>query len=929
MMLLHVILIRFIFIISNVFLFSYNVYAVYNKDRVLTLNSSKTDCNTSHNVSSSVKFPIKPKPCVYNTKNRNLISIIIRERHNKQQRSLIHDLMLEAIEHPADCLLTHEVDNVIIFFTVANIYRNYIAISKLADQLAKGETGIENQIWNCHDIWHVSAAIPSCSSSNISYIRQIIANKIVQPNNDMSKWKSYNITNACRHLIKGTSNEEAKAFEHIVNYVNTKNCNIYTWEGNQLSRLFSSLAKSNTNISKIAMHKVFATIIKSKLLYWNAPSTSTIFRSLVKLQKSYSSDIHHEEQYKIVLQLIIDHLASPQVNFRGCTGNDIAAIMKKLWYVSKLHWPKNIDKARQNVAKFIVKEDINIAPLASDDWMIIIRGLTNASWIEQEAIRTIAGHFNDRKVSLSRWTDTQLLNMATAFYDHNGRRIEKAIQKISNFIASKNLDAWKTGDLATLTKVLSPRIKNLNHKAIDNIAGQMLSKSRQWHIAGYISLVLTVSICKGDNCLKLIRYISNTVRDDSFYLSRHSPIFLAKLLSIVSQDDEKYAEKPINKITDYLISLDTQQWLHLSSESLKLIINACSKHYKLTAARSVLIHISHIVIDEKTDLSDWPIETMEVLLRTLHSSYDDDLIQRVFRKIVSRLNLPDTELKKWSIKTLACVAKGASRLRDYSSEKFIARLVKMYMKKRDNNESIYGTTMLLAICHLPIKSRKIIKASVKLASVLSQNIYSDMEKTHQLALFWSIILLDFVVHEEGSKINHHVETTDMIVELKKIIPEIDQDTIKKPTMFLAEWQLEFMSLAQSDLVHKSKYIHSSTPDNRSASVLEENIYRLIKTTVSGLSLNKCCLVNKFPIDLLLKSRSKSLLVEVDGPHHFFKGSKNRLYRLAKDRFVDFIFEKQLGHTVMRINYKEAYDDEYRKQFIQHILAVFPNHPHSH
>ncbi|MDP0588810.1 MAG: hypothetical protein QS748_06280 [Candidatus Endonucleobacter bathymodioli] len=68
---------------------------------------------------------------------------------------------------------------------------------------------------------------------------------------------------------------------------------------------------------------------------------------------------------------------------------------------------------------------------------------------------------------------------------------------------------------------------------------------------------------------------------------------------------------------------------------------------------------------------------MEVLLRTIRSPCDDDIIQRAFRKIVAKLHCYDSELQKWSVQTIARVAKGVSRLRDYSSEKFIAQLAEI------------------------------------------------------------------------------------------------------------------------------------------------------------------------------------------------------------------------------------------------------------
>ncbi|MDP0588832.1 MAG: hypothetical protein QS748_06410 [Candidatus Endonucleobacter bathymodioli] len=923
---LHRILLLFIFITSTVLLFSYNAYGVYNKNIEPTLNSSKTYCNIPKNVSASVKYLLKPETCVYNTDNRIAINNIIRKSLNGQQLGALQYFLMKAMEHPTKCLRTHNVDNVIIFFTAANKCKDASSISKLADQLATGKTGIANHLWSCHDIWRMSTAISMHSSYNISYIRKIIAKKIVHPNNDMSQWQPYHITNALKSLIEGNSHREEKAFEYIVDYIGTKNCNIDHWGCHKLSLLFECLSKSKTKRSDIAMLKVLDIIIESEILYCNANISATMFRALVRLQKTHFSDIKNEASYGIVMQLIINNLSLPEINFIDCDGHTIADTMDGLRHMSKLGWQKNTDKARQRWAKFIVEEDINTLPMSNNDWIMIIRGLTNNSIVEQEAMQTMAAHFNDSIIIPSLWSSSQLLHIATAFSYNHGRRIEKAIQKIANFAASANLESWNTLDLARLAKALSTKTRDIHHKAIDNIAGHILKKSIQFPIIDYIDLAFTVSLGKGDHCLEFIRYISNEVGDDSFYLLHLSPIFLAKLISIVSKDDEKYAEKALNKITNCLIGQNTEQWLNLSSEYLKLIANACSKHYQLTTAISLLRHISFILINDRIDLSDWPIDTLEVLLRTLNSPDNDNLTQQSFKKIVAQLNLSDTKLRKWSINTLACVAKGVSRWRDYSSEEFIERLAHTYMKKRDYDESKHGITILLAICHLPIDSEKIIETATELALVLYNTADSNMDTEDKLSLFWAITLLDFVAHEEG-RVNVSSITKDIIVELTKTIPEIDQDTINKHTIFLDEWQIEFINIMHSYRADKSSDISLSTYDHEPTSILEGDIHSLIKTTIPDLSVDINCRVNKFPIDILLSSRSKSdnVVVEVDGPQHVFKDSCNRQYRVAKDRFVDFVLDELLGYKVIRINHHEAHDHEYRKLFIQTILAIFPDY----
>ncbi|MDP0588825.1 MAG: hypothetical protein QS748_06375 [Candidatus Endonucleobacter bathymodioli] len=924
MMFSYVILIRFIYITSTVLLFSDNAYSVYNKNEVQTLHSSKTAYNTSNNIFSSVKSHAETETCVYNTENRLRLQFIAASLQHTKSFYQLPFFVLKATQHPDNCSLTHNVDNVISIFMAARICKDDHSILKLAYQLSRN-VSIADGVWSSKNILDMSAAISKCSGPDIEYIRKIIANKIVNPNNDMSMWQPCMVAKELRSLSMGNSKMEEKAFKHIVEYLITKNCNIDQLGGQQLSQLFRSLSHTNTDQTKIAILKVFGVIIKSGLSYWNAKSTLTMFRDLVELQKSHSTFIQTEKSYKIVLQLIINRLASSELNLRACDSNDIVPLMKGLWQIDKLSWPVNIDKARRRWAKFIVEEDMNISPMASNDCMMIIRGLTPESRIEQEAMRTLAEHFHGRIAGLSQWTKSELLNVATAFTHNDRGHIEKVIPKIASFVASENLNSWDTSDLSLLATALSPKNRDVHHTAIDNIAYHILNKPNQFSIGDYIDLSLIVSRGQGYHCLKLIRYISNEIAYNNFDLSHRSLIFLAKLVSIASKDDGEYAEKALNKITTYLIDKSMEQWLELPPESFKLIASACSKYYKLMTARHLLKHIVFIILYDLIDLSYWPIDTLDIVLRKLDGS-NDYLIQRSLRKIVAKLNLPDTTLREWSINTLARVAKGVSRLRDYSSEEFITRLTKMYMEKRNCDDIKYGMTILLAICHLPIASEKIIKEAVNLASVLYDNAYSNMTESDKISLFWAITLLDFVVHEEG-RINTTETTKTIIIELIKIIPKIKQNTINKHTKFLAAWQLEFINIMRSYRAHKSSDINISTYENRLTPEVNDHIHRLIKTKTSGFSVDTNCLINKFPTDCLLRSRSKSLLVEVDGPHHFFHDSNNRRYRLVKDRFVDFVFEKQLDYKIIRIDYQEAYDYRCRKHLIQQILTVFPYHTH--
>ncbi|MDP0562866.1 MAG: hypothetical protein QS721_11295 [Candidatus Endonucleobacter sp. (ex Gigantidas childressi)] len=76
------------------------------------------------------------------------------------------------------------------------------------------------------------------------------------------------------------------------------------------------------------------------------------------------------------------------------------------------------------------------------------------------------------------------------------------------------------------------------------------------------------------------------------------------------------------------------------------------------------------------------------------------------------LDLPNTELQTWKLKTLALVAKGVSRLRDYSSGKFLTRLMEIYIGKRDDNENTYGMMILMAVYFLPLESNQIIQTEM-------------------------------------------------------------------------------------------------------------------------------------------------------------------------------------------------------------------------
>ncbi|MDP0588807.1 MAG: hypothetical protein QS748_06265 [Candidatus Endonucleobacter bathymodioli] len=930
MMLLHEILIRCICIISTLFLFSYNAYGVHHTNRQI-FTSTKIDYNTSHTSSSSVKSHIKNKTCVYNEIDISTITKLINSQTSKKQYNQLHSFVLKAIHHPVDCLLPHHLDDVCTIFTAASACKDYSSVEVLAGNLVTGDIKITNDIWSYIHIWKINSALFSCTNPNAMHLREIIAGHIVSPNNDMSKWHPPSITYVLSSLVKDSSNKEKEAVQKIVAYIPTKKCNIDKYGAHKLSLLFRSLAKANVESADLAMIKVLNIIIKSGLSCWNIQSTSTILKSLAILQEKHMLNIVNNESYTKVIKLIMDYLADPKVKFEDLNHSTIAPLMKSLWQIHDLVNPDKILIVRHKLAKAIISKSTHVPSIKSNDWMLMARGLDCKFNIEQEAIKVLADYLNDKKIDLSECTKLELLNILSSFAYQKGFRIEKAMSKIADFVSKANLDSWDNQELTITAELLVLKIRDFHHNAINNIAHQILHKSKKSLIDDYIDISKTLSRGRGDSCLALIRKIANEVNDDSFDVSSRSPIFLSKLVIILSKDHaDKHVKKAITKIADCCIYKNSEQLLSVHTDALKVLVGGFCKHYELASVRRVIWHICEIVLDEKTDLSDWPIATMEVLLRALRSSSHDGTIQRAFRKIVATLHRPDTELQKWSVETIARVAKGVSRLRDYSSEKFIAQLTKIYMKKRHCDESRYGIMILSAICHLPIASSKIIKAAVKLASVLSNDAYSNMNKAHQLSLFWGITLLNFVVHEEWKKANTHLRTKTTITELTKTIPEIDQNTINKLPEFPAAWQLEFMNITHSHLPHQLNNIHLLKDYNKteSDSELEDTVYRLIKDSIPSLKIDTTYRLCTFPIDLLLRSRSmsKCLLVEVDGPQHYFKkDSGNSLYMVAKDRFIDFVLNKQLGYKVMRINYQEAHDYGCRKQFIQQILDIFPNY----
>ncbi|MDP0588811.1 MAG: hypothetical protein QS748_06285 [Candidatus Endonucleobacter bathymodioli] len=181
--------------------------------------------------------------------------------------------------------------------------------------------------------------------------------------------------------------------------------------------------------------------------------------------------------------------------------------------------------------------------------MLMIRGLSDNSNVEKEAIRVLADCLNAKKIYLSECTKIQLLNTLSSFSYQNGLRIEKAIQKIADFIAKENLDSWDNQELELTAELLVLKTRDFHHHAINNIASQILKRSKNSLVDDHINISIILNRGRGDSCLALTRNIANEVNDNSFDISSRSPIFLAKLISILRiHEDDKYIEEAMNKI---------------------------------------------------------------------------------------------------------------------------------------------------------------------------------------------------------------------------------------------------------------------------------------------------------------------------------------------------------------------------------------------
>ncbi|MDP0588808.1 MAG: hypothetical protein QS748_06270 [Candidatus Endonucleobacter bathymodioli] len=408
MILLYRILIRFILIMITVFLFSYNSYGAHDKNRI-TSTSTKIDYNTSHNLSSSVKYHIKQKVCVYNEVNRRELIRITCAQTSQKQYDKLHSFVLKAIHHPADCLLTHSLDQVSAIFIAASACKDHRAIELLAGNLIKGDIKITNDTWSYMHIWKLNSAIYTYTSPSVIRLREIIASHIVNPNNDMSTWEPTGFTYVLSSLVKDSSNKEKEALQKLVAYLITKNCNIDKWGGKQLSLLFNSLAQTNVENTDIAMVKVLNTIIKLGLSFWNTKSASTILKSLAAIRREQIAKILNHESYTKALNLIMDYLVNPNIKFKDCNSITISSLMQSLWKIRTLVNSDKILIVRHKLAEVIISKNTHMPFLNSNDWMCMIRGLNYKYDVEKEAIRVLADCLNAKKIDLSECTKLQLL----------------------------------------------------------------------------------------------------------------------------------------------------------------------------------------------------------------------------------------------------------------------------------------------------------------------------------------------------------------------------------------------------------------------------------------------------------------------------------------------------------------------------------------
>ncbi|MDP0562867.1 MAG: hypothetical protein QS721_11300 [Candidatus Endonucleobacter sp. (ex Gigantidas childressi)] len=922
MILFHGLLKLFIFMTSIYLLLSYNAYGVYTNGAI-TLNDSSIDYNTSLSATSHTQ----DEECVYSWINVPLINNLLMPTTQRQEPVKLHSFVLKAIEHQVSCRSAHNLDSVISIIKAADACDDSDSIDWLAGQLIDGEITGVNDTWDGCQIWSMSTTLSMHIGSNINRLREMMASKIMSQDHNLQKWKSFHFTHALYSLSRGKSRTEKKALQKIISYLATKKCHVDEWDHFQLSMLFNLLTNIYGEKVPIVMDKVCDVITNSNFSCWHLASTLSLFKPLVELQRgtATSTNTNRVELYRNMLTTLINHLVSDNIDFRGCSGKEIAAIIITLRSISKPPGVYNIIDLRRKLARVIANGNISTSSMNSNDWMMLAY-ILETTYDNKKAIRSLACCFNTAQIDLSSWKSNELLGMLVTFSHKNEKGTKEAVQKIAKFISTANLDSWSMDNLQKLTRCLSTKSIDFQHNPTGNIALHMLSKPKYWFTGTYSQLAWSLSRGRNHYCRELMKSISDHISNDSFDLSNYSPTVLATFISILSNENGESVEKALNKIAGFFIDNGVEQLLYLSSESLKRILDGFNGHYRLNNIACVIRSIAHIITDGKKDLSSWPLITLAILLRHIDSTHDDIIIQNTLRKIAAVLSHPSTELQSLTSLSMAHLAEGVSRLRDYSSEKLLTLLMKAYIDKEDYSDSSYGVKILMATCSLPLEANETIKTAIKLASVVADQAYSYMSTRHTLTFFWAITLFDFVAHEKGREVCTDTQTEDRLIKLTKMIPIIDQNEMHKYEPFLSHWQIEFINIMNPVYTCKPKGLSFLEHDNKSTSALEHNICTLIEKEFPALNIHNHH-SNTSLVNICVESESKSLIIKIKEPTHFFKDDKNRIYRLAQDRFIDFILEKKLGHKVMRIDYDDAVDPECENNFIQDIKDFFPNHTH--
>ncbi|MDP0562659.1 MAG: hypothetical protein QS721_10195 [Candidatus Endonucleobacter sp. (ex Gigantidas childressi)] len=805
------------------------------------------------------------------------------------------------------------------YLDAAYLCKDHDSIDLLTGQLARGDIAIADGSWTSVCIRSMLCSLSSHTDSNANIVREMVASKIVSQSTDLRTWKYINFTAAVNALVMGNSNKEKEALHKITNYI-TENCTFKNWSGQQLSLLLTALLKSKGESIRITIIKVFNYIIKSDLSYFNLRSIASILSSLSRLQQVDLLNLIEEASYKIVLQHITSHLARTKIKLVGSDFSDIAVILQSLKHIDKYQWLPKIPVIFHNIATFISSAHINTSRLCTNDWIIIISALTGGSSTQREALENVVSHFCHKEVNLSKWDSYQLRRMMTILTVAGGQQIEKAVQKIADFMATANLNSWTIYDIEIITAKFSKHRTEITHKALQNITRHILSKPEEWFLAHYIDTVYHLSRNGGDDDRILLENIAKKISDDSFNLSLYSSKSIANLVHILSDYNNKYTEQALNKMAAFFMENKAEQLLSLPSGALSRTLSEFGKHYKLQKVGRLLINIAHFIVSGQINISDWPVGLLQVLLRILDSTNNDALIQQALRKIVDALDHDNAEPRNWSIHNLTGVIKGVSRLRHCSSEELITKLVKIYIEKRYDDEVISGVLILTAISQLPLKSKNIIKEGIKLATILYEKTYSIMSTENKLSLYWAITILHFVVLEDYG--NTHRKTRKRIIKLAKIIPKIDPDLINKHIRSISSWQLEFINIIYFNGANNTDDTCFNRT-NKAHSIMEKDVRAFIQSNTTNVTISSDRCIKGFPVDMYLSSQSRCAIVEVDGPHHFFKDDMDRNCRVAKDRFVDFVLEGKLGYKVMRTSQMILYDNKYRDTFIRELKCIFP------